>query len=134
MTTMAVLALIGGVLLPLSGFFSGSEIALVSADRMKLRADAERGRRGSILALQMLQNPTRMLSTCLVGTNLVAICIATLGTQLVLTNTTVHHHPQCTSPAARLTTAAGFSVASASPKGFALPQSQELAGEAARPF
>lgn len=90
MTTVAVLALIGGVLLPLSGFFSGSEIALVSADRMKLRADAERGRRGSILALQMLQNPTRMLSTCLVGTNLVAICIATLGTQLVLTNTNVH--------------------------------------------
>ena len=90
MTTLAVLALIGGVLLPLSGFFSGSEIALVSADRMKLRADAERGRRGSILALQMLQNPTRMLSTCLVGTNLVAICIATLGTQLVLTNTNVH--------------------------------------------
>ena len=90
MTTLTVLALIGGVLLPLSGFFSGSEIALVSADRMKLRTDAERGRRGSIIALQMLQNPTRMLSTCLVGTNLVAICIATLGTQLVLTNTNVH--------------------------------------------
>jgi len=90
MTTTVVLVLIGAVLLPLSGFFSGSEIALVSADRMKLRTDAERGRRGAILALRMLQKPTRMLSTCLVGTNLVAISIATLGTQLVLTTTDVH--------------------------------------------
>ena len=47
----------------------------------------------------------------------------------IITNTTMHAHPQCISPAAGLTTAAGFSVASASPKGFALPQSQELAGD-----
>ena len=46
----------------------------------------------------------------------------------IITNTTMHAHPQCISPAAGFTTAAGFSVASASPKGFALPQSQELAG------
>lgn len=73
-----------------SGFFSGSEIALVSADRMKLRVDADRGRRGSIIALNMLREPTRMLGTCLVGTNLAAISLATLGTQLVLQHTSVH--------------------------------------------
>lgn len=73
-----------------SGFFSGSEIALVSADRMKLRADADRGRRGSIIALNMLREPTRMLGTCLVGTNLAAISLATLGTQIVLQHTSVH--------------------------------------------
>ena len=77
-------------LLPISGFFSGSEIALVSADRLKLKADADRGRRGAQIALDMLQHPTRMLGTCLVGTNLAAISIATLGTQLVLDNTSIH--------------------------------------------
>ena len=39
----------------------------------------------------------------------------------IIINTTMHAHPQCISPTAGLTTAAGFSVASASPKGFALP-------------
>jgi CBS domain containing-hemolysin-like protein len=85
-----MLLLMIGVLVLLSGFFSGSEIALVSADRLKLNADAERGRRGSIIALTMLKQPTRMLSTCLIGTNLCAISIATLGTQLALNHTDIH--------------------------------------------
>ena len=89
MTTTVLLLLIVA-LLPLSGFFSGAEIAMVSADRMKLQADADRGRRGSVVALQMLQQPTRMLGTCLVGNNLAAISMATLGTQLVLNTTDIH--------------------------------------------
>jgi CBS domain containing-hemolysin-like protein len=89
MSTTLLVALIL-VLIPILGFFSGSEIALVSADRIRLRADADRGRRGSALALQMLSRPTRMLGTCLVGTNLAAISIATFGTQLILRHTDVH--------------------------------------------
>jgi len=89
MSTTLLVALIL-VLIPMLGFFSGSEIALVSADRIRLRADADRGRRGSALALQMLSQPTRMLGTCLVGTNICAISIATFGTQLVLKHTEVH--------------------------------------------
>jgi CBS domain containing-hemolysin-like protein len=89
MTTALALLMIC-FLIPLLGFFSGSEMALVSADRIKLQADADRGRGGASLALKMLQRPTRMLSTCLVGTNLCAVSIATLGTQLVLDNTDVH--------------------------------------------
>jgi len=38
----------------------------------------------------MLSQPTRMLGTCLVGTNICAISIATFGTQLVLKHTEVH--------------------------------------------
>ena len=88
--TTTILLLMIVALLPLSGFFSGAEIAMVSADRMKLQADADRGRRGSVVALQMLQQPTRMLGTCLVGNNLAAISMATLGTQLVLNTTDIH--------------------------------------------
>ena len=87
--SMTLIVLLITVLVILSGFFSGSELALVSADRLKLRTDAEAGRGGSILALKMLEQPTRMLGTCLVGTNLCAISIATLGTGLVLDLTTI---------------------------------------------
>ena len=67
----------------LEGFFSGSEIALVSADRLKLQSDAEGGRRGAKLALKMLERPAFALGTCLVGTNLCTIAAATLATGLV---------------------------------------------------
>lgn len=89
MTTALALLLIA-ILLPMSGFFSGSEMALVSADRVKLQAEADRGRSGAKLALKMLQHPTRMLSTCLVGNNLCAVSMATLGTQLVIDHTEIH--------------------------------------------
>ena len=89
MSTALLLGLIG-ILMLLSGFFSGSEIALVSADRLKLKADAERGRRGASIALKMLSKPTRMLGTCLIGTNLCAISLATLGTHLALEHTSLH--------------------------------------------
>ena len=50
------------------GFFSGSEIGVVSADRIKLRTDAAKGSRGAKLALKMLAKPEWLLSTTLVGT------------------------------------------------------------------
>ena len=51
------------------GFFSGSEIGIISADRMKLRHAAAKGSKGAKLALQMLNKPEWLLSTTLVGTN-----------------------------------------------------------------
>jgi len=74
------------ILLLLQGFFSGSEIALVSADRIHLEAEGHRGNRGASIAMAMLDHPARMLGTCLVGTNLCAIAIATLAAQLVIAN------------------------------------------------
>ena len=67
----------------LEGFFSGSEIALVSADRMKLKTDSEKGKVGAKLALQLLERPARSLGTCLVGTNLCTIAAATLAANLL---------------------------------------------------
>jgi putative hemolysin len=65
------------------GFFSGSEIALVSADRLKLRADADAGSRRARLALTMLERPAWTLGTCLLGTNLCLFGGATLAAHLV---------------------------------------------------
>lgn len=69
MTPAAGLPLLALALL-LQGFFSGSEMALVSANRALLKARADEGHRGSILALSMLAQEERVFGTCLLGTNL----------------------------------------------------------------
>ncbi len=66
------------------GFFSGSEIAVVSADRIKLRADAARGSKGAQLAIKMLNNPEWLLSTTLVGTNIAVVTNTTVATALMI--------------------------------------------------
>ncbi|MEE2751946.1 MAG: hemolysin family protein [Myxococcota bacterium] len=62
------------------GFFSGSEIALVSANQLQLKVRAEEGHRGSSLALQLLQRPEFLLGTCLMGTNLCTVGASTVAT------------------------------------------------------
>jgi putative hemolysin len=57
----------------LNGFFAGSELALVSARKARLRARAERGHRGARVALELLANPTRLLSSVQIGITLVGI-------------------------------------------------------------
>jgi CBS domain containing-hemolysin-like protein len=66
------------------GFFSGSEMAVVSADRMKLRHDAAKGSSGAKLALEMLSKPEWLLSTTLVGTNISVVANTTMATALML--------------------------------------------------
>lgn len=67
----------------LEGFFSGSEIALVSSDRMLMRERADAGSIGAQIALKLLAKPAWALGTCLVGTNLSAISASTLVASLV---------------------------------------------------
>ena len=66
------------------GFFSGSEIGVVSADQMKLRHQAANGSRGAQLALSMLKKPEWLLSTTLVGTNIAVVTNTTLMTALMI--------------------------------------------------
>lgn len=72
------------VLLLLKGFFSGSEIALVSADKIKLRHRAKQGDRSAKLALELFEKPEVLLSTTLVGTNISTIILTTIGTLVVI--------------------------------------------------
>jgi len=66
------------------GFFSGSEIGVVSANRVKLRHDAAKGSRGAQLALTMLKKPEWLLSTTLVGTNIAVVTNTTIATALMI--------------------------------------------------
>jgi len=53
------------VLLLLKGFFSGSEIAMVNADKVKLSAMAGKGHRGSRMVLDEFRSPETLLGTTL---------------------------------------------------------------------
>lgn len=81
--TEALLILLGmAALLLLQGFFSGSEIALINADRIRMRHLASKGVRGAQMVLKMFQRPEVMLGTTLVGTNISLVSLTTLGTLL----------------------------------------------------
>jgi putative hemolysin len=64
----------------MEGFFSGSEIGVVSADQIELRHNAAKGSRGARLALEMLKKPEWLLSTTLVGTNIAVVSNTTIAT------------------------------------------------------
>ena len=80
LTALSVMLL----LLLLKGFFSGSEIALVNSDKIKLRHRAKQGHSGSKMALKLFQTPDVLLSTTLVGTNLSTVVLATIGTLVMI--------------------------------------------------
>jgi putative hemolysin len=71
-------------LLVLEGFFSASEISLISANYRRLKHRAEEGRRGARMALWLLERPERMMATCLVGSNLAEISNTILVTALLI--------------------------------------------------
>ena len=71
-------------LLLLKGFFSGSEIALVNSDKIKMHHKAKQGHKGAQLALKMFRTPDVLLGTTLVGTNIATVLLVTLGTLLMI--------------------------------------------------
>jgi CBS domain containing-hemolysin-like protein len=61
------------------GFFAGSEMALLTANRARLSARAAEGEAGAARALAVLARQDRLLATCLFGTNLALVTGATLA-------------------------------------------------------
>lgn len=72
------------VLLLLEGFFSGTEIALVHADKFRLKARAATGDRGAEMALRLFERPEVLLTTTLVGTNIAVVTLTTIGTLMMI--------------------------------------------------
>jgi len=79
---LIILAIV--VLLLLEGFFSGAEMALVNADKIRLHAKANQGHKGARLVLNMLERPDVLLTTTLVGTNISVVVLTTLGTLVMI--------------------------------------------------
>ena len=72
------------ILLILSGFFSSAETALFSISRTKARHLAKQPGRANALIGKMKQNPHRLLSTILIGNNIVNVAASALATSVTL--------------------------------------------------
>lgn len=71
-------------LLLLEAFFSGSEMALISCDRIKLRHRAQEGLKRAQMAERLLNRPDQFLATTLVGTNLAVVTNSAVAALLCL--------------------------------------------------
>ena len=72
------------VLLMLSGFFSSAETALTTANRIRIRTQAERGDKNARILLKILDQPDKMLSVILVGNNIVNLYASSLATTFTI--------------------------------------------------
>jgi putative hemolysin len=73
MISLPTVIVVGLICVVFEAFFSGSEIAMVSADRTRLRQRAQAGDRGARLAEAFLDKPQVLLATTLMGTNLATV-------------------------------------------------------------
>jgi len=73
-----------GFLLMLSAFFSGSETALMTLNRYRLKHMADSGHRGALLAARLLKRPDRLIGLILLGNNFVNILASSLSTIIAL--------------------------------------------------
>ena len=77
--------ILASVLLVLcSGFFSSSEIAYATMNRLRMEAHAEQGSRSAKLALYISDHFAQFLSTVLVGNNLVNIAFSSIMTVIAI--------------------------------------------------
>lgn len=73
----ALLGILAGLIL-LSAFFSGSETALMSINRYRLRHKVRQGHRGAVLVNTLLHKPDRLIGLILLGNNFVNFLAAML--------------------------------------------------------
>ena len=79
MSVIAVEIAVILMLLVINGVFAMSEIAIVSAKRIRLEHRAERGDAGARAALELAREPTAFLSTVQVGITLVGVLAGAFG-------------------------------------------------------
>jgi Mg2+/Co2+ transporter CorB len=73
-----------GILIVLSALFSGSETALMTVNRYRLRHLAKAGHRGAQVAERLLERPDRLIGLILLGNNLVNFTASSLATLIAL--------------------------------------------------
>jgi putative hemolysin len=131
-------------LLLLNGFFSLSEMAIVSASRPMLRQMAKDGNRRAAIALALAEDSGRFLSTVQIGITLVGILAGAYGGATIAaklqpmfdTVPFIYPHGEAVSVTIVVTVITYFSVVIGElvPKQFALGQPEKLAMFVARPM
>ncbi len=72
------------ILLSLSAFFSGSETALFSLSKLRIRRLEEKRKRGIEVVKRLLEDPHRLISTILIGNMIVNISASTVVTAIAI--------------------------------------------------
>lgn len=72
------------VLIILSGFFSSAETALTTCNRVRMRALEEEGNKRAATVNKILQSYSKMLSSILIGNNIVNLSASSLATTLAM--------------------------------------------------
>ena len=70
------------ILLLLSGFFSSAETALTTASQIRMRTLEEEGNKRAKTVLRITENSSKLLSTILIGNNIVNTAAASLATTI----------------------------------------------------
>ena len=73
------------ILLIGSGFFSASETALMSIIKISTRHMKDEGIKGAKLVSKLIESPNKLLSSILVGNNVVNIAATSISTSLFIT-------------------------------------------------
>ena len=72
------------MLILLSAFFSSAETAMTTVNRIRIQSLAEQGSKNALTLIKIIDNSGKMLSTVLIGNNIVNICASSLMTTFVI--------------------------------------------------
>ena len=72
------------ILLVLSSFFSSSETALTTVNKLRIRSLAEENVKGAKIVAKLIEDPSKMLSAILIGNNIVNLTASSLATSLAI--------------------------------------------------
>ncbi|MDP6737024.1 MAG: DUF21 domain-containing protein, partial [Nitrospinaceae bacterium] len=75
-TTLTLIAL----LILVEAFFSGSEIGMISINRIKMKQRADEGSSSAAIVLRLLDSPEKLFATTSLGTNLAVVSSTALFT------------------------------------------------------
>jgi len=126
---MYIQIIIMAVCLLMSAYFSATETAFSTLSKTKLKTLIEKGNKRAALALKLSENYDRLISTILIGNNLVNILLSSIATVFVidlLTSTTYENLATTISTAAVTVVVLIFgeitpkSIAKNRPEGFAM--------------
>ena len=72
------------ILVLLSAFFSSAETSMTAANRIRIHSLAEQGNKRAIILEKIISNSGKMLSTILIGNNIVNIAASSLATTFTM--------------------------------------------------
>jgi CBS domain containing-hemolysin-like protein len=142
MTTALLLVAVFALVL-LNGFFVAAEFAFVRTRRAHLEHDAEAGKRGAALALEISDDLSRYLSSCQLGITLTSLGIGFLGEPAIasifedIIGTSISHNLSLAISLALaylISTSLHITIGEQVPKIYSIQKSEGVARFVARPL